>query len=103
MAFWNLKSLHLEPFRPGVASKAVSGAQLIMVCMQIGPHLEDAGHTHPYDQCGVVLEGPIEMFIGSVQRVMQANEAYFIPAGVHHGWKTFETPARLLDASAKPA
>ncbi len=28
-------------------------------------------------------------------------DTYFIPAGVTHGWKTFDDPARLLDVSAK--
>jgi hypothetical protein len=28
-------------------------------------------------------------------------ESYFLPAGVIHGWKTFDVPARILDVSSK--
>jgi quercetin dioxygenase-like cupin family protein len=101
MGFWDLRTLQLEPFRPGVMSKAAMGDGLIMVCMEIAPAQEDLGHQHPFDQCGIVLEGPIEMFIDQECRVLGPQECYFIPAGVRHGWKTFEKPVRLLDVSRR--
>jgi mannose-6-phosphate isomerase-like protein (cupin superfamily) len=101
MAFWNLENLELEAFKPGIASKAKIGDNLIMACMQIAEKREDTGHKHPFDQCGIVLEGKIEMFIGKERRFLGANECYFIPAGEQHGWKTFEKPAKLLDISMK--
>lgn len=101
MAFWNTAGLPLEEFRPGIMSKAAIGNNLIMVCMQIDQGKEDTGHEHPFDQCGMVLEGQIEMFAGEEQRVLNAGECYFIPAGVRHGWKTFDKPVKLLDVSPK--
>jgi mannose-6-phosphate isomerase-like protein (cupin superfamily) len=101
MAFWNLGTLQLEEFRPGIMSKAELGKNLIMACMQIGPGKEDAGHEHSFDQCGIVLEGRIEMFVGQERKILGANECYFIPSGVRHGWKTFDTPAKILDVSLK--
>ena len=101
MGIWNLSTLQLEEFRPGIMSKAEIGENLIMVCMEIGPGKEDTGHEHPFDQCGVVLDGQIEMFIGSKRNTLNSNESYFIPAGVRHGWKTFAEPVRLLDVSGK--
>ncbi len=103
MAIWNLGTLQLEEFRPGIMSKAEIGDDLIMVCMEIGPGMEDAGHEHPFDQCGVVLEGQIEMFMGQERKILNPNESYFIPTGERHGWKTFDKPARILDISAKQA
>ena len=38
MSFWNVATLQLEEFRPGINSKAEIGDNLIMVCMEIGPH-----------------------------------------------------------------
>lgn len=61
MAFWNLAALQLEEFRPGIMSKAEIGDDLIMAYMEIGPGKEDTGHEHPFDQCGIILEGQIEM------------------------------------------
>lgn len=101
MAFWNLGSLQLEQFRPGMMSKAQIGDQLIMVCMRIDPGKEDTGHEHSFDQCGIVLEGPIEMFVGKERRLLDINDCYFIPSGEHHGWKTFDKAAKLLDVCLK--
>ncbi|WP_035258724.1 cupin domain-containing protein [Desulfatirhabdium butyrativorans] len=103
MAFWNLDTLHLEQFRPGILSKAEIGKDLIMVCMKIEPGRADSGHEHEFDQCGIVLEGPIEMHVGSEARLLESNDCYFIPAGERHGWKTFDSAVRLLDISRKPS
>ena len=89
MFFWNLDSLKLEEFRPGIKSKAEIGDNLIMVCMEIGPRREDIGHEHSFDQFGVVLHGQIEVFIGDNRQILNPNESHFIPAGKNHGWKTF--------------
>ncbi|MGD8229222.1 MAG: cupin domain-containing protein [Desulfobacteraceae bacterium] len=99
MAFWDLAALELEPFRPGIMSKAELGETLIMACMEIGAGLEDTGHTHPFDQCGIVLSGEIEMFIGEDRKRLRSDQVYFIPAGQSHGWKTFGEAVRVLDIS----
>ncbi len=101
MNFWNLADLKLAAFRPGISSQAHIGSNLIMAFMEIGPQREDSGHDHPFDQCGIVVRGRIEMFVEADRRILRANETYFIPAGARHGWKTFDQPARLLDISAK--
>ena len=101
MAFWNIDTLQLQTFRPGILSKAEIGENLIMVCMQIDQEKEDTGHQHPFDQCGIVLDGRIEMFVGQERRLLRPNECYFIPAGERHGWKTFEEQVKLLDISLK--
>ncbi|MFH1480513.1 MAG: cupin domain-containing protein [Pseudomonadota bacterium] len=82
-------------------SRAEIGDKLIMVCMEIGPGKEDTGHKHPFDQCGMVLEGPIEMFIEKELKTLNSNETYFIPAGEHHGWKTFDKAVKILDISLR--
>ncbi len=101
MAFWDLAVLSLEEFRPGIMSKLVMGDQLNMVYMEIGPGMEDKGHQHPFDQCGIVLEGEMEMFIGQDRRVLKENHCYFIRCGQYHGWKTFHRPVRILDISLR--
>ena len=99
MAFWNLGKLQLEEFRPGIRSKAEFGENLIMVCMEISAQKEDAGHKHPFDQCGIVLGGQVEMFVGEDRRLLTRNETYFIPSGELHGWKTFDESVKILDVS----
>jgi mannose-6-phosphate isomerase-like protein (cupin superfamily) len=63
MGFWDLKTLKLDEFRPGIWSKLESGTNLTMAFMEIAPNKEGSAHDHPFDQCGVVLEGEIEMSI----------------------------------------
>ena len=101
MAFWNLETLELEEFKPGIMSQAEIGNNLIMVCMEIGPVKEDTGHKHPFDQCGTVIDGQIEMFIGEERKLLTSGETYFIPSGEQHGWRTFGKPVKLLDVSLK--
>ena len=101
MTFWHAETLELEEFRPGIMSKAAIGENLIMVCMQIGQEMEDSGHEHTFDQCGMVIEGQIEMFVGQESRLLKVNDCYFIRAGERHGWKTFADPAKILDISLK--
>ncbi len=102
MGFWqNVNHLPLKDFRPGISSLAQAGERLLMATMEIGPGQRDQGHEHPFDQCGLVVQGKIEMFIGQESRVLSPLAAYFIPAGVHHGWRTFDSAARIVDISPK--
>lgn len=102
MSFWNnVNELDLQEFRPGIRSKAQLGEGLVMALMEIGPGKEDSGHQHPFDQCGIVTEGMIEMSVGDERRALRPMESYFIPAGVLHGWKTFDAPVKILDVSVR--
>jgi len=101
MGFWDLKSLKLEEFRPGLWSKAEFGTNLTMAFMEITANKEGAAHDHPFDQCGIVIEGEIEISIGDEKKMLRPMETYFIPAGVRHGWKTSVSPAKILDVVAK--
>jgi quercetin dioxygenase-like cupin family protein len=100
MAFWDLKTLKLDEFRPGILSKVESGANLTMAFMQIAADKEGTPHDHPFDQCGVVVEGEIEMSIGEETTLVKLMEAYFIPAGITHSWKTHDRSATILDVTA---
>ncbi len=101
MGFWNLKTLRLDEFRPGIFSKVESGASLTMAFMEITPHKEGSEHSHPFDQCGIVVEGEIEMSIGEEKKLVGPMETYFIPAGISHNWKTAHSPAKILDVVSK--
>jgi unsaturated pyranuronate lyase len=101
MGFWDLKTLKLEEFRPGIRSKLESGTNLTMAFMEIAPNKEGSAHDHPFDQCGIVIEGEIEMSIEEEKKLVRSMETYFIPAGAKHNWKTFSSSARILDIVVK--
>lgn len=102
MTFWEkIDKLDLQEFKPGIMSQAELGEGLTMVCMKIKPEMQDKGHEHPFDQCGIVIEGKIEMFVENDRRILKEMDAYFIPSGVFHGWRTFAESVRLFDVSSK--
>jgi len=101
MGFWELKTLKLDEFRPGIRSKLESGANLAMAFMEIAPNKEGVAHDHPFDQCGIVIEGEIEMSVGEEKKLLRPMETYFIPSGVRHNWKTANSSAKILDIVAK--
>jgi quercetin dioxygenase-like cupin family protein len=102
MPFINFSSVDLEDFRPGIKSWVQTGEQLIMAVMTIEAGMEDAGHSHPFDQSGLVLEGNFTLFIGEDRKSLRPGQGYFIPAGIHHGWSVPDGgPVRVLDVSAK--
>jgi quercetin dioxygenase-like cupin family protein len=101
MGFWDIKTLKLDEFRPGIRSKIESGKNLTMAVMEIAPNKEGTAHEHPFDQCGVVVEGEIEMSIGEEKKLLKPMETYFIPAGINHNWKTTVLSAKILDVVVK--
>ncbi len=101
MAFWDLKTMKLDEFQPGIRSKLESGSNLAMAFMEIAPNKEGVAHGHPFDQCGVVIEGEIEISIGEDEKLLRSMETYFIPAGVNHNWKTISSAAKILDITIK--
>ena len=101
MGFWDLKALKLEEFRPGIWSKVESGANLTMAVMEISANREGPPHDHAFDQCGIVIEGEIEISAGGEKKLLKPMETYFIPAGKPHGWKTYNSAAKIVDVVAK--
>jgi len=101
MGFWNLKTLKLDEFRPGIWSRMETGASLTMAFMEIASDREGTAHSHSFDQCGIVLEGEIEMSVGEERKLLRPMETYFIPAGLSHNWRTKTLPAKILDVAAK--
>lgn len=72
-----------------------------MAFMEIAPNKEGVAHDHPFDQCGVVIEGEIEMSVDEEKRLLRPMETYFIPAGIKHNWKTMSITAKILDIVVK--
>jgi quercetin dioxygenase-like cupin family protein len=101
MPFIDLSSLELKDFRPGVKSWAHLGEHLIMAVMTIEEEKVDSGHTHPYEQAGVVLEGIFTLTLNGETKPLGPGQGYFIPAGIHHAWSITRGPVRILDVSAK--
>jgi quercetin dioxygenase-like cupin family protein len=101
MPFIDFSSLGLKDFRPGIKSWAQIGEHLIMAIMTIEAGMEDGGHSHPFEQSGMVLEGIFKLTIAGETKSMGPGQGYFIPAGVHHAWSVPASQVKILDVSSK--
>ncbi len=103
MTFWEkINEMNMDEYKPGILSRAEFGEGLTMACMNIDSEMTDPGHTHPFDQCGIVLQGMIEMVVEDDKKILQEMDTYFIPSDIFHGWRTFDSPVLLLDVSSTP-
>ena len=102
MPFFDFSLMSLQDFRPGIKSFAQVGKQLIQAVMTIESGMRDEGHAHPFDQCGLVLEGVFSLTIDGETRALGPGQGYFVPAGIPHGWSTEAGPVKIMDVSAKP-
>jgi len=102
MPFFDFSQMPLKDFRPGIKSSTQVGEQLILAVMTIESGRRDEGHAHPFDQCGMVLEGVFSLTIDGEIRTLGPGQGYFVPAGVRHGWSTEAGPVKIMDVSAKP-
>ncbi len=101
MPFIDFPGLDLKDFRPGIKSWAQMGEQLIVAVMTIEAGMEDAGHTHPFEQSGMVLEGIFKLTIAGETQSLGPGQGYFIPVGIHHAWSIPAGPVKIVDVSSK--
>lgn len=101
MGFFNWRQVALKDFRPGIRSHAVLGEMVILAVMEIAPGFEDPGHAHSGEQCGLVLEGEVEMDIAGEVKRLGAGDGYFIPAQAQHRFRVGTRPAMVLDVTTR--
>jgi quercetin dioxygenase-like cupin family protein len=102
MPFFDFSEWNLQDFRPGIKSAAHFGRQVTLAVLVIEGGQADEGQAHPFEQCGLVLEGAFSLTIAGETRTLGPGQGYFVPAGVLHGWATGKVPVRVLDLSASP-
>lgn len=82
------------PF-PGVRGWISQAEDHQVVFMDIEPIGEVAPHSHG-EQWGIVVEGEMELTIGSETKIYKPGDSYHIPEGVVHSAK-FLTHFRVID------
>lgn len=102
MGFIDLSSIDKKQLRKGIVGQMVTGEKMMMAFMNVDPGLGDPGHSHPHEQCGIVLEGEIELTIGDEVRLLKKGDTYHIPGDLPHGGRTFDKPCLVLDIFSPP-
>ena len=75
-----------------------AGREAVMAVAEIPAGVQSGRHTHPGEEIGYVLEGPVIVEIdGQPPRTLKTGEGFLIPAGrVHNARNTGSGVARVL-------
>ena len=83
----------------GLMGHYVHGESMTMGIVEIEAGSELPAHHHPHEQITYILEGELDMMIGSEQVNLKAGMYYVIPSNTPHG-ATAKTACRVLDVFA---
>jgi len=77
---------------------SAAGREAVMAVAEIPAGVQAGRHTHPGEEVGYVLEGPVVVEIdGQAPRTLKTGEGFIIPAGrIHNARNTGSGTARVL-------
>jgi quercetin dioxygenase-like cupin family protein len=52
--------------------------------VDLQPHSVVERHSHPHEQCGMLLRGSAIFYIGDEEKTLHAGDVYFMPGNVPH-------------------
>ncbi len=82
-------------YKPGEKAEYVWGEGIMPAKVIVNSDTE--GSVHDCEQISLVLGGEFDLTIGAETRRMKRNEAFYIPAGVHHRVKIISAPCVIID------
>lgn len=83
--------------REGAEGRIVHGETMSLAIWTFDAQIDLPIHTHPHDQITHVIEGEIELTVGTETKRLTAGMSARIPGGMEHGVHTL-THARVVDA-----
>lgn len=90
---------------PGVRMDVFSGGRMMMNFYIIQPGAMIGWHSHPYEQCGTVLEGEIHLCVGTEDAdpwVLRKGDVYVIAPNTPHSGTVGSDGVVALDIFAPP-
>ncbi len=87
---------------PGVDIYTTWSETMMLSLVEMQPHAVVEEHSHPHEQCGLMLEGEADFTIGGVRRHVVAGQMWRIPGGVPHSVVAGDRPVRALDVFHPP-
>lgn len=97
MPFYNGDDRATRELIPGGTIRSFWGEKTLLSLVDIQPNVEVPSHSHPHEQSGMLLEGELEMGIGTEIKMLRPGDMYIIPGGVEHYAKAYSSSARALD------
>lgn len=97
MPFIDLSKINPREVFPGTRIRAPYGENLMLSYVEIEAGAEVPVHSHPHEQGGIVLEGRMELSIGSETRTLGPGSLYLIPSNTPHRAAAVDGPVKALD------
>ena len=82
----------------GVKIKEVHLDNLMMTWMEFEPHAVLPEHSHPHEQISLIVEGAMELTVGSETRVVHAGDVAVVPPDTPHGGRVLDVSTIAVDA-----
>lgn len=96
MPFFDLKDVDNREIVPGSSTKFIHSEKMTFSYWDFEAGVVVPNHTHPHEQINMVVDGEIEMTVGTETKHLKAGCVTVIPANVEHMVKTL-TPCHLID------
>ncbi len=94
----------LEQQQPlaGITASVTSGSRLSAAMFLMEPGAVVPDHSHDNEEFGQVVKGSLQLTWGSETTILEAGEAFLLPAGVPHGARAGADGCELLECYAPP-
>lgn len=86
----------------GLSTRVFPGEQAMLSLVTIEPNAQGSLHSHPEEQCGVLLEGEGVRTQGGEEVQVKAGDFWRTPGGVPHSFRGGPAGAKVLDVFAPP-
>jgi quercetin dioxygenase-like cupin family protein len=71
--------------------------ETVVAMIELGPNADVARHTHPGPEVDYVLEGEVNLVVGSdPAKTFKPGDSFVIPEGVPHGGKSGPNGTKLI-------
>ena len=87
---------------PGITAVVGTGKQLSAAVFTLDAGAVVPDHSHDNEEFGQVLSGSLELHWADETVVLQAGEAFILPAGVPHGARALDDGCALVECYAPP-
>jgi quercetin dioxygenase-like cupin family protein len=84
ISFYDWSQVPSQEVSPRVRRKAIAGAGLMLLRVEIEPGGCVEMHTHPNEQFGTILQGQVRFCLEGGECVLGTGEVYHIPPDLGH-------------------
>ena len=96
MPFVELDQIRQAEIIPGFHGRFIHSEQMTLAQWRIEANAAAPEHAHPHEQICIVLEGRLELSLGSQRNVMEAGSVAVIPSTVPHSARAL-TACKVID------